>query len=55
MPAALDVDEARAGCRPLETTAIDMIKVRDGQIVEHWGLFDQIALMVQMGVMPPLA
>jgi steroid delta-isomerase-like uncharacterized protein len=35
-----------------ETTAIDMVTVRDGLIVEHWGVIDMMTLMVQLGVMP---
>ena len=35
--------------------SIDIIRVRDGLTVGHWGISDGLALMVQLGVMerPP--
>ena len=30
----------------------DISRVRDGQFIEHWGFFDQGALMEQLGVTP---
>ena len=35
-----------------EVEAMDMIRVRDGKILEHWGLIDMPALMSQLGLMP---
>ena len=31
---------------------IDIIRVAGGQLVEHWGLMDNMALMQQLGAMP---
>ena len=36
--------------RKLEILLLDMIRVRDGKVAEHWGLFDQTALTAQLGV-----
>ena len=31
---------------------IDIIRVADGMLVEHWGVMDQATMMQQLGVMP---
>ena len=31
---------------------IDIIRIAEGQFVEHWGVMDQMAMMQQLGVMP---
>jgi steroid delta-isomerase-like uncharacterized protein len=31
---------------------IDFVRVRDGKIVEHWNIVDQLGLMQQLGVAP---
>jgi predicted ester cyclase len=33
---------------------IDIVRVSGGKIVEHWEIFDQIGMMQQLGVIPPL-
>jgi steroid delta-isomerase-like uncharacterized protein len=33
-------------------SGIDMIRVRDGKVVEHWVQMDQMGLMQQLGLMP---
>lgn len=38
--------------RRIEILTLDMIRVRDGQVVEHWSLLDQTALMMQIGILP---
>ena len=35
-----------------EVEGFDMCRVRDGRIVDHWGLFDSMAMMQQLGAMP---
>ncbi|HEY7004707.1 MAG TPA: ester cyclase [Gaiellaceae bacterium] len=37
----------------IELETIDIIRVRDGKAVEHWGLSDGLAMMVQLGVIEP--
>jgi predicted ester cyclase len=37
--------------RPVEFTAIDILRIVEGQIVEHWGGADRFALLTQTGVL----
>jgi predicted ester cyclase len=39
-----------ASGRGCEVTGIDMVRVRDGQLVEHWALLDSTAMRNQLGV-----
>ena len=32
---------------------IDILRFENGKVVEHWGYSDQIALMQQLGALPP--
>lgn len=41
--------------RPVEITVIDVARVVDGRIVEHWGVPDRFALLAQTGVLDRLA
>ena len=34
-------------------TGIDINRIAGGKIVEHWGNFDQMGMMQQLGVVPP--
>jgi steroid delta-isomerase-like uncharacterized protein len=38
--------------RPIDVNAIDMLRVRDGQFVEHWGVMDAMTMMQQLGAIP---
>lgn len=40
---------------PVEITVIDVARVVDGKIVEHWGVPDRFALLAQTGVLARLA
>ena len=40
--------------RPVELTVIDVARVVDGRIVEHWGVPDRFALLAQTGVLARL-
>ena len=41
--------------RPVEITVIDIARVLDGRIVEHWGVPDRFALLAQTGVLDRLS
>jgi len=41
--------------RPLDFTVIDVARVVDGRIVEHWGVPDRFAGLAQTGVLARLA
>jgi predicted ester cyclase len=36
----------------VEIHAIDIVRVRDGQIVEHWNVVDRLGLLAQLGAIP---
>ena len=38
-----------------EVTGFDLVRVRDGQVIEHWGLMDAMKMMQQLGAMPEQA
>ena len=38
-----------------EVTGFDMVRIRDGQVTEHWGLMDVMKMMQQLGAMPEQA
>ena len=41
--------------RPVNFTVIDIARVVDGRLVEHWGVPDRFAMLVQTGVLDRLA
>ena len=38
--------------RSVEVDVIDILRFRDGVLVEHWGIADQLGLMLQIGAIP---
>ncbi len=40
--------------RPVDITVVDIARVVDGRIVEHWGVPDRFALLAQTGVLSRL-
>ena len=38
--------------RRLEIDVIDIIRFRNGRMIEHWGVPDQFGMMQQMGLLP---
>jgi predicted ester cyclase len=40
--------------RPVDFTVIDICRVVDGRIVEHWGVPDRFAVLVQTGILDRL-
>ena len=41
--------------RPVDFTVVDIARVVDGRIVEHWGVPDRFAVLAQTGVLDRLA
>jgi predicted ester cyclase len=37
----------------MSITVFDVLRWRDGKLVEHWGVPDQLALLVQLGMFDP--
>ena len=37
---------------PVAFDVIDIVRVRDGQLVEHWNVVDALVLMQQVGAVP---
>ena len=37
--------------RPIDITVMDVIRVADGRMVEHWGVADRLAVLKQIGAM----
>jgi len=37
---------------PVEVDVIDIGRFEDGRMVEHWGIADQLGLMLQLGLVP---
>ena len=38
--------------KSISIDVIDIIRIAEGQFVEHWGVMDQMAMMQQLGVIP---
>ena len=34
------------------TDVMDVVRIEDGKIVEHWGVPDQLGMMLQLGLIP---
>ncbi len=39
--------------KKFEITVIDIMRFKDGKLIEHWGVADRLALMEQLGMKPP--
>ncbi|HEV8401569.1 MAG TPA: ester cyclase [Candidatus Limnocylindrales bacterium] len=37
--------------RPIDITVMDVMRVADGRMVEHWGVADRLAVLKQVGAM----
>ena len=40
--------------KPVTLQFVDIMRLRDGKIVEHWNCIDQLSFMQQLGVIPPM-
>jgi steroid delta-isomerase-like uncharacterized protein len=38
--------------KPISVEGIDIVRIKDGKQVEHWGQFDTMKMLQQMGMMP---
>lgn len=38
--------------KPMEIDVIDIVRLEAGKIVEHWGVPDQLGLLIQLDLMP---
>ena len=41
--------------KPIAVMGINIFRIANGKLVEHWGLTDRLAVLQQIGVVPPLA
>jgi steroid delta-isomerase-like uncharacterized protein len=41
-----------ASGRPFAVTTVGIFRVAAGQLVEHWGVFDQLSMLTQLGALP---
>jgi steroid delta-isomerase-like uncharacterized protein len=39
--------------KQIAISAIIIERIKDGKMVEHWSLFDQLSMMQQLGLIPP--
>ena len=38
--------------RPVNVSLIDVVRISDGRVVEHWSVGDNLGMMQQLGVIP---
>ena len=41
--------------RPIRVDVFDVVRVRDGRMVAHWGVPDRLAALMQLGIVQPPA
>ena len=39
--------------KQVRVEGIDIVRIEDGKFVEHWGVFDALGMMQQLGLVPP--
>jgi steroid delta-isomerase-like uncharacterized protein len=39
--------------RAVSVPGVDILRFKDGKVVEHWGLSDELSLLQQLGLLPP--
>ncbi len=48
-----DMGPMKATGKSCNVGGIDVIKIKDGKATDRWGYYDQMAMMSQLGLMPP--
>jgi predicted ester cyclase len=48
-----DLGEIRATGKPVKLQYVDIMRVQNGKIVEHWVSMDRLSLLQQLGALPP--
>lgn len=38
--------------KPIDIMGVDVFRVQDGKVAEHWGYMEEMKMMMQMGLMP---
>lgn len=36
--------------KPIEVAVLDLFQIRDGQLIEHWALLDNLGMLKQLGI-----
>jgi steroid delta-isomerase-like uncharacterized protein len=44
-----------ASNKPVKINGIDIVRIKDGKATERWGVFDDLSMMTQMGMVSSLA
>jgi predicted ester cyclase len=39
--------------RSVEVDVFDVVRIEDGRVVEHWGVADQLGMLLELGVIDP--
>ena len=39
--------------KKIDVEGVDIIRFKNGKAVEHWGVYDNMKMMQQLGMMPP--
>lgn len=40
--------------KAIDVNGVDVLKFKDGKCTDHWGYFEEIKFMTQLGAMPPM-
>jgi predicted ester cyclase len=38
--------------KPIKVTVMDILRLKNGKVVEHWGVPDRFAVLAQIGILP---
>jgi len=38
--------------KTIDVDVFDVVRPRDGKVIEHWGVADQMGMMLQLGLIP---